>query len=404
MNSRILAWSLYDFANTAFSAMYVTIFFPIFIKIILGGTEFAIGITFGLSMLVVGTIVPLLGALIDATGRKTPYILTLTIVCCAATIATGYLSLEGALVAGFIANTAYHACLVIYNSYLPRLARTGFQGSASGIGVSLGYFGTIASIIIVALIARPYGLETIRGAQYAFIATAAFFTTFSLPLFITFWKERTRQLSVSLRAIGTEVATTITNLPKDRNMRNFLIGGFLYSNAITAAIIFLGLYARTAMRLPIDAFVFSIYPLLAIAAAIGAYIAGPLTDQYGGRRILLWSGGFWIITLLGLILRPDTLTVFMIMSCIGGAAMGAVWTARRPLLVRLAPGRKVGEYFGFEELTDKFSGVLGPIIFGYLATYYSYAAGLWTLIGFFVLGILAYAAMSAKHYKQTLPC
>ena len=59
MNKKVVfAWGMYDLANTIFSALFVTFFFPFYVKEFLGGTEFQIGLVFGLSMLAVGINVP----------------------------------------------------------------------------------------------------------------------------------------------------------------------------------------------------------------------------------------------------------------------------------------------------------------------------------------------------------
>ena len=48
---------------------------------------------------------------------------------------------------------------------------------------------------------------------------------------------------------------------------------------------------------------------------------------------------------------------------------------------------KIAQLFGFEGLTEKFSGLIGPIVFGYLATSYSYTEALISVIVFFVVGL-----------------
>ena len=77
----VFAWSVYDLANTAFSALFVTFFFPLYIKQYLGGNEFQIGLVFGLSMLFVAVTVPFIGALTDIRKRRMSYITGFTFVC-----------------------------------------------------------------------------------------------------------------------------------------------------------------------------------------------------------------------------------------------------------------------------------------------------------------------------------
>ena len=49
--------------------------------------------------------------------------------------------------------------------------------------------------------------------------------------------------------------------------------------------------------------------------------------------------------------------------------------------------KKFGQFFGFLELSNKFSGVIGPIVFGALAKFVNYQAALMSLLVFFVVGL-----------------
>lgn len=62
MRKEVFAWGMYDLANTIFSALFITFFFPLYVKQYLGGNELQLGLVFGLSMLAVGLIVPVIGA------------------------------------------------------------------------------------------------------------------------------------------------------------------------------------------------------------------------------------------------------------------------------------------------------------------------------------------------------
>ncbi|MBW2996873.1 MFS transporter, partial [Candidatus Woesearchaeota archaeon] len=65
----IFGWSMYDFADTIFSALFITVYFPIFV-VLKGGTAFHVGLVMSLSMLLAGLLVPFLGAVADVTQRK----------------------------------------------------------------------------------------------------------------------------------------------------------------------------------------------------------------------------------------------------------------------------------------------------------------------------------------------
>ena len=143
---KAIAWGMYDLANTIYSALFVTFFFPFYVKNYLGGTEFMVGLVFSSSMLLVGLFVPALGAVSDIVRRRMPFIVMFTVVNCAAVALVPSSGLAGALIFALIANFAYHAALNVYNAMLPDVCEGEGIGRISGIGVGMGYMGTFISL------------------------------------------------------------------------------------------------------------------------------------------------------------------------------------------------------------------------------------------------------------------
>ncbi len=390
MNKKeVFTWGMYDLANTIFSALFVTFFFPFYVKTFLGGNEFQIGLVFGLSMLAVGIIVPVIGAWSDHIGRRMPFIIFFTIICCILTAMVAKMPLLGALWAGFFANFAYHAALTTYNALLPKIAKPSEFGNVSGIGTGMGYLGTLISLAIAALLLANLGWETEVGAKAIFVATAIMFFVFSLPTFFGIRenpsaknkRSATQHIFDSILSVGF----TLKNITKHRDFFMFLLSQFFYANAINAVIIFLFLFARQQINLSVQAF-FVVYVIQSFGAIFGSFLAGRWTDKHGAKKVLFWAGIAWI-AVIGLLLFVTNLIMFIIAGVLGGAALGAVWTAQRPKLVQMVSRSNVGQFFGFLELTNKFSGVIGPIVFGALAKFVSYQSALVSLIVFFALGL-----------------
>ena len=390
MNKKeVFAWGMYDLANTIFSALFVTFFFPFYVKTFLGGNEFQIGLVFGLSMLAVGLIVPVIGAWSDAIGRRMPFIIFFTIVCCLLTWLVAGVSLKWALLAGFFANFAYHAALTTYNALIPKIAKRSEMGNVSGIGTAMGYLGTLISLAIAAVILSRLGWETAEGARAIFAATAIMFFIFSL---FTFFGLREKKSARNHRSVWQhigdsigKVSHTLRNIAKNKSFFVFLLAMFCYADAINAVIVFLFLYAKQQIHLSVQAF-FVVYTIQSFGAVGGSFIAGKWVDKYGPKKVLVGAGVAWLVVII-LLYFVTNLTMFVVAGFLGGAALGTVWTAQRPKLIEMVSRAKVGQFFGFLELTDKFSGVLGPIIFGALARFVSYQAALISLMVFFALGL-----------------
>lgn len=377
----VFAWGMYDLANTIFSALFVTFFFPFYVKTFLHGTEFQIGLAFGLSMFAVAVAVPIIGSWSDSLNRRMPFIIIFTLICCFFTWLVTGVSLRWALLAGFFANFCYHAALTTYNALLPKIAKPSEFGMVSGIGIAMGYLGTLISLGIAAVILSRLGWETVEGARAILVATAIMFLVFSLPAFFGI-HEKTRRKNGS---VFGDVFYTLLHIPKFKSFFMFLLSMFFYVNAISAVIVFLFLFARQEIHLSVKAF-FVVYVLQALGAVAGGFISGKLVDNYGPKKVLFWSGFLWIGVLV-MLYFVTSLTMFVVAGVIGGFALGMVWTAQRPLLLQMVARSKVGQFFGFLELSSKFSGIVGPIVFGALASFVNYRVAMLSLIVFFALGL-----------------
>lgn len=386
---QVFAWASYDLANTIFSALVVTFFFPFYVKNFLQGNEFQMGLVFGGSMMLVALVVPILGSISDKLKRRMPFIIFFTVTCCIATSLIVFVGLYGALLFAFIANFCYHAALTMYHALLPKLSTIKNIGYVSGIGVALGYVGTIISLIIAYPILKIFGWETLQGTKAMILTAAVLFFLFSLIIFFLI-KEKgyEKKHMIKKHAVSSirDIKNTLSKLKSQKGLMPFLLSLLFYNDAINAIIIFLFLFGRETIGLSVQKFFF-IYALFAAASALGAFLSGKAVDKFGAKKILMAAGFLWVIV-IGLLLKLTNLTSFIVMGSIGGIALGMTATASRPKLVELVPKHRMAEYFGFFELTDKFSGVLGPIIFGYLVVSYGYSIALLSLIVFFVIGLL----------------
>ena len=384
----IFGWSLYDLANTAFSALFITFFFPLFIKDYLGGNEFHIGLVFGIAFILSGIFVPFIGALADAWGRKKPTLLLFTLLCIITTFFIGFSNLILAIILGIAASFFYHAALDLYDALIMDISTKKNRGLVSGIGVGVGYLGTILSLIMAYFVLETFGWEAKEGIQMIFPAIAIFFLFFSVFSF-SLMKEKKSKPMLFIKALKkafNEIKTTVTNIHKFKNIFLFLLSSFLYTDGANIAIIFFYLYAREQIGLAIKPFFF-IFGIMALAAAIGALIFGKMTDKLGAKKSLVIIQLMWIITIITLIFST-TLSAFIISGILGSLALGGMWTATRPMLIKLAPKHKVAELLGFQGLTEKFSGGIGPVLFGGLVVLFSYQIALLVPLIFFILALI----------------
>lgn len=429
LSKDVWAWSAYDFADTAFSALFITFFYPILIKNYLGGDELQIGLSLGLALLFGAFIVPFIGAIADATGKKLPILFVSTLITVVITSLTGFAGLGLALFLGFAANLFNLIDVDLYDSKLIDIAKFKNRGKVAGFGVAVGYLGTIASLIIGYILMSRIGWETKAAVQAIFPLTGAFHLIFSLPLFLVLKDAPKPKISFkkSLSTAFKEIKYTWTHMRDMPGLGSFLSASFIYNNAQHTVIIFLSLYATSVIGLSIQSFFF-IFGFLSVASFIGSFIAGRVSDVIGPKKMLTYVLVIWIAAVLLLIninfisgmfdttifnyieipvnsffaqvfsiedfLNPQV-WAFIFLGMMGGATLGSVWTGNRHMVTRLAPKKKIAEIFGIEGLTEKFSGVIGPITFGLIVRFagegnelIGYQYGLFAILLFFVIGII----------------
>jgi UMF1 family MFS transporter len=56
-----------------------------------------------------------------------------------------------------------------------------------------------------------------------------------------------------------------------------------------------------------------------------------------------------------------------VVSSMAGIALGGIWSADRPLMLRLTPPHRIGEFYGLYGMVGRFSAITGPVIWAFVA-------------------------------------
>jgi UMF1 family MFS transporter len=153
----------------------------------------------------------------------------------------------------------------------------------------------------------------------------------------------------------------------------FLVGRVFYTDAINTVISYMTLFTvNVAVAGGLDEAGgqdrAELVMLSAITCAvIGGLIWGRLVDRLGPKRTLdivlrLWVATFLLAAAVGLFRMPP---VFLyLVAAMAGVALGGIWSADRPYMLRLAPPDRIGEFYGLYGMVGRFSAVSGPILWG----------------------------------------
>jgi UMF1 family MFS transporter len=367
----VAGWVLYDLANTIFSLNIVSLYFPLWAVNVMGGGDATYGFANSASMALIFVASPLLGALTDQAPRRLPFLIVSTLICVGLTLLLGRGGLLTSLLCFALANVAYQAGLQFYDALLPEVSTEGTRGRIGGIGVGVGYLGSLLGIGAGSLLLR--GADQLPAAAQSerymtvFQLTALLFLLFALPCFF-FVRERGRPgrrfTLAAVGAAGRQVLTTLRAMNRYPNLRNFLIGRVCYTDAINTVIVFLGVYVTNEVGF--SAAEAQLVLLISIVCAIaGGAIGGRIVDRVGPKRTLnavlrLWMVVFVWAAVVGFWRLPPVL--FWPVPCLAGIALGATWAADRPFMLRLTPPDRIGEFYGLYGMVGRFAAITGPAI------------------------------------------
>jgi len=456
----VISWALYDFANTSFAVIIITVVFPVFfINIIAPSAKYGQnfgdlmwGLASGVSMLIGSFLAPVFGTLADTSRSKNRYLILLTILCiifCSLLYFTGAGTIVRAMLLFIAANFFYQISMMFYNSFLPELSEKGDTGFLSGFGFSLGYLGgLIALSMIYPLLGRGLESSNIPFIKLTFIITALFFLVFSIPSFI-FLKDKktesgnnfTRHGLVQGQKLGNstddykktshkeaekklnreeniitgffsniallfgisfkKLRQTFIKMKADKNLLKFLIAYFLFSNAFSILAVYAAIYGRSTLNLSLQEIAF-LFILGHFPVIISSIFFGWLADRIGPKRVITFTLLAWslvIILVSAVNIKAVFYTAFIIISVITGSTL----IASRTLMNFLTPVEREAEYFSFYAIGGKVSSIVGPVIFGIISYFTkSQRLALLSTLIFLVSGLITILTVKVPARREAI--
>lgn len=373
------AWVLYDFSNTIFSISILSFFFPIWLGEELGaGADVFNYATAGGALLVMLT-APFLGAVADLRQRRMPFLILLTVLAAAFTVALNFSAGVVIVVALFVAaNYTYQSALVFYNALLPVVSAGRGAGKVSGYGVAAGYVGAIIALVVLTYFVSD--AETIKSLlgplggwielgdqrnSNTFLPTAVLYLLFSLPAFFLVPDRAVRApRPVGFVTVYRDVFATVRNIRQYTGVGTFIIATALYTDAANTAVANMALYGSQVFGMD-GSQIRNLLLFSTAFAAVGSVLFGFVTDRAGPKKTLM---AVLVIWLFSIVLAALAVAPWMLLMAgpLVGIALGATWAVSRVMLVALSPPEKLGEFFGLYTLSQRLSAVAGPVLIAIL--------------------------------------
>jgi UMF1 family MFS transporter len=394
----ILAWCLYDFADSSYTTLIVTVAYGLYFRSVVAGdlgavADFYWGISISISMIVVAILSPVLGAIADASARKKVFLAAFALLSIAFTallVTVGRGDLWAGMLLFIIANIGYEGAHVFYNGFLLEIASEADIGRISGYGWATGYIGGLAALLAAYPFMKaglgPEGADTYR---LTFAVVALFFLVFSLPLFVIL-RERAAADGVRRAHLALEglrrLRDTFRHVRRLKDLLRFLLAFVVYNDGVATVIAFSAIYAMHVIGFSVEQ-VMLLFIVTQLSAFAGAFGAGYLVDLWGARRTIILTLVLWCGTVAGAYV-VDSVPAFFAVGVAASLGMGSTQTASRSLMGLLIPPGRNAEFFGFYAFTGKVSAVIGPLLYGGVAAWAgSERPAVLSLVLFFVTGL-----------------
>jgi MFS transporter, UMF1 family len=390
----VWAWSMYDFANSAYTTVVITaVFSAYFVSVISNNAPWAtFAWTAALSVSYAAILVtgPLIGAWADAHAAKKPLLAVTTVGCVVFTAALYYAqpgAVALALVLLILSNYFFGAGENLIAAFLPELADSRALGRVSGWGWSFGYLGGLAALgICLAYITASKEKPASEFVPVTMLITAAFFALASLPTFLLLRERAVPQ--PRMENPWARVKDTLQHARQYGDLRQFLLCLLFYQAGITAVISLAAIYAEQAMKFTTQQTI-TLILVVNITAALGAFGFGYLQDAVGHVRAVAITLVGWIVMVVIAGLSQSHAS-FWLAANLAGLCMGSSQAAGRAVVGYLAPPSRLAEFFGLWGLAVKAASIFGPLTYGAVTLIFpgNHRLGIFVTGLYFVIGLL----------------
>jgi UMF1 family MFS transporter len=387
----IISWTLFDFANSSYSAVIAAVVFPVYYANTIVGNETGLGDLWwgraiSVSMAIVALSSPFLGGVADY-GKKRKKFLFLYTALSVAAIASLSILKRGMVFEGFLliiaANLGMEGGLVFYNSFLPRIAPREYQGRVSAWGFMVGYAGSIISLLIALLLIRAGRFED------TWLMVAAFFAMCSTPAFLFLPADTKGEFTLvhaGIRGLSYTLKT-LKEIWSRKEQRKFLISYLIYEDGVNTVIVFSSIFAATTLGFKPQELI-ALYLIVQTTALLGAFVMAKPIDLWGPKKVVIASLLLWT-SVATIAYFVQTKNQFWALASFAGLGLGTVQAATRAFYTQFIIEGREAEYFGVYSLVGKSSAILGPLIFGQLSTTFrSQRPAILSVAAFFLIGMM----------------
>ena len=401
----IRAWTMYDWANSAYATTVMGAILPTYFSTYIGGGRSLTlwGYAVAIGSLIAALLSPILGSIADFRGSKKKFLGFFAAVGIISTALLFFINRPEqwllCCILYIIGTIGFAGSLVFYDSLLPHVAREDEIDQVSSRGFAMGYIGGgVLLLINVIMIFLGPRLTPGMGEQEATMfwmrlslaSVAVWWAVFSIPLFRRVQEPTRRaeqsEIGQSVVKVGFQRFTkALREIGQFPDLFWFMLTFFIYSNGIGTIITMAAAYATDLGFGTMT--VLGTFLMVQFVAAPFSILFGNLVKKWGSKKAITVSLLIYtLVAIIGFFMTKD----WQFFALGFGVAMvqGGSQALSRSLIGRLLPKSKSAEFYGFFSVMEKFNTIIGPALVALSKRLTGTGRwGILSLVFFFVVGI-----------------
>ncbi len=402
------SWYIYDWGNSAFASTVLTLFLGPYLTSIAKAAAGADGLVYpggipvdprawwgylvSASVILQVLVLPLVGTVADRSANKKGLLGVLALTGAGATAALFFVQGTAYLFGGLlflIANVAFGASIVVYNSFLPEIAEPEERDSVSSKGWGIGYLGGglgLAVNLVRFPKAKDIGITEGLAVRISLASAGVWWGLVSVVA-LAGLRNRAPVREGSTSA-PLQFLKTLSGMRRYPQTLTFLLAYLLYNDAVQAVIAMAAQFGNDELKIPM-ATMTGVILMVQFLAFGGAVLFNFVSKRMGTKPAIVTSLVIWTGTVFAMYAFVRGTTGFVIAAAVVALVMGGTQALSRGLFSQMIPQGREAEYFGVYEISDKGTSWLAPLVFA-LALQFTgnYRVAILSLLVFFIAGML----------------
>lgn len=427
-----LAWYFYDWANSGYFTTTATVLFGPYLTVIAKRAAcpgqdtdvqcltdlHILGIpvnpgslalyTVTVATLLSAVLLPVVGAVVDRSGRKRT--LLGRFAWTGATAASAMVLLSGAnwqlgVSLMLVASLCFGASLVVYDSILCDIATPDERDRVSSRGWALGYLGGGLLLVVNLTLVSAHdlvGIGTETAVRISLLSAGLWWAAFTI---IPYRGLRDRPATAPEPAPGRggvlaafgQLLTTLRHLRGYPQTMLFLVAYLFFNDGIQTVIYASTIFGQEQLGLG-SADLMTTILVVQFVAFGGALFFGRLAALVGARRAILVSLVLWCLVVgLGYFVPAHRFWLFLSLAVLIGLVLGGSQALARSLFSQLVPRGREAEYFSLYQAAERGTSWLGTLLFGLVFQLtHTYRWAIVALVVFFLVGGVLLARVDVR--------